>query len=198
MHLEAGFDWSVMCRLLVESRCGAVSVGRTYLFPPLSSGGALVVRPWLRFHIPLIEPDRRLSRIRLSDKTSRLHPRHVAPKCGQAYEPEVPVEVREWISPALASPDLVLDAQPPAQPQSGVVVDRSVRLVDGAYVEVVRPSAQRAVQLAHQLCGFLPCPRSVRQRMDLLDHTLDALLRWPITQARLAGSRRMFVRTCSP
>jgi hypothetical protein len=34
-------------------------------------------------------PDRRLSRIRLSDKTSRLHPRHVVPKPGQAYEPEV-------------------------------------------------------------------------------------------------------------
>src|SRR6202166_296894 len=42
-------------------------------FPPLSSGGALVVRPWLRFHIPLIEPDRRISRIRLSDKTPRLY-----------------------------------------------------------------------------------------------------------------------------
>src|ERR1700682_4233056 len=38
----------------VESRCDAVAVGRTYLFPPLSSGGALVVQPWLRFHIPLI------------------------------------------------------------------------------------------------------------------------------------------------
>src|SRR5712691_8291470 len=57
---------------MVESRCGAVSVGRTYLFPPLSSGGALVVQPWLRFHIPLIEPDVQISRIRLSDKTSRL------------------------------------------------------------------------------------------------------------------------------
>src|ERR1700736_259300 len=39
--------------------------------PPLSSGGALVVRPWLRFHTPLIEPDVRSYRIRLSDKTSR-------------------------------------------------------------------------------------------------------------------------------
>jgi hypothetical protein len=27
---------------------------------------------------------------RLSDKTSRLHPRHVVPKPAQAYEPEVP------------------------------------------------------------------------------------------------------------
>ena len=83
---------------------------RTYLLPPLSSGGALVVQPWLRFHIPLIEPDMRSYRIRLSDKTSRLHPRQVMPKRGQAYEPEVPVKVREWIGPALASPDLVLDA----------------------------------------------------------------------------------------
>ena len=53
--------------------------------------------------------DMQISRIRLSDKTSRLHPRHVVPKPAQAYEPEVPVEVREWISPALASPDLVLE-----------------------------------------------------------------------------------------
>ena len=30
------------------------------------------VRPWLRFHIPLIEPDMQISRIRLSDKTSPL------------------------------------------------------------------------------------------------------------------------------
>src|SRR6266851_8550335 len=55
----------------VESRCGAVALGRTYPLLPLSSGGALVVPPSLRFHIPLIQPDRRISRIRLSDKTSR-------------------------------------------------------------------------------------------------------------------------------
>src|SRR5262249_54302823 len=78
-----------------------------------------------------IDPDMQISRIRLSDKTSRLHPRHVVPKRSQADEPEVPVQVREWIGPALAAPDLVLDAQPPAQPHSGVVVDRSVRFGDG-------------------------------------------------------------------
>ena len=71
--------------------------------------------------------DMQISRIRLSDKTSRLHPRHVVPKPGEAYEPEVPVKVRKWISPAPASPGFVLDAQPPAQPHSGVVVDRPVR-----------------------------------------------------------------------
>src|SRR5580704_16384778 len=52
----------------------------------------------------------KISRIRLSDKTSRLHPRHVVPKPAQAHEPEVPVKVREWIfvtsAPAFAQDDL--------------------------------------------------------------------------------------------
>src|SRR5271157_708240 len=97
-----------------------------------------------------------ISRIRLSDKTSRLHPRHVVPKPGQAYETVVPIEVREWISPAPASPDLVLVAQPPAQPRCGVSVERPVCAGDSPYLEVVGPAAQRAIQLAHQLCGLLP------------------------------------------
>src|SRR3954471_22708539 len=90
------------------------------------SGGASVARPWLRFHIPLIEPDMRISRIRLSDKISRLRPRRAAPKSGQTDEPEVPVEVQEWISPASASPDLVFGPQPPAQPHCCIAVERAV------------------------------------------------------------------------
>ena len=62
------------------------------------------------------EPDRRIYRIRLSDKTSRLHPRRAASKLCQPHEPEMPVKVREWIAPALASSDFVLGSQPPAQP----------------------------------------------------------------------------------
>src|SRR5215813_8879442 len=96
------------------------------------------------------------SRIRLSDKTSRLRPRHVAPKRGQAYETEIPVEVREWIAPAPASPDLVLVAQPPTQPRCRVAVERSISAADRAHLEVVRPAAQRAAQRAHQLRGLLP------------------------------------------
>ena len=51
--------------------------------------------------------------IRLSDKTSHLHPRRAATKLCEAYEPEMPVKVREGIAPALASPDLVLEARCP-------------------------------------------------------------------------------------
>src|SRR6516162_6181741 len=39
-------------RHAVESECGAVAVGRTYLLPPLSSGGASLGRPWLPFPYP--------------------------------------------------------------------------------------------------------------------------------------------------
>jgi hypothetical protein len=93
----------------------------------------------------LIELDRQISRIQLSDKTSRLHPRQVVPKPAQAYEPKVPVKMREWIGPALATPGFVLELQPPAQPHRCVAVERPIRPADGAYLEVVRPSAQRAV-----------------------------------------------------
>ena len=37
--------YTVKVTRMVESRCGAVALGRAYLLPPLSSGGALVVQP---------------------------------------------------------------------------------------------------------------------------------------------------------
>jgi hypothetical protein len=76
--------------------------------------GSLGHAATLRFLSPLIEPDMQISPIRLSDKTSRLRPRLIVAKPAQTYEPEVPVKVREWIGPAPASPDFVLEPQPPA------------------------------------------------------------------------------------
>ncbi len=56
---------------------GGLRFSSAYLLPPLSVGGASIAGPSLRFHILLIEPDMRISRIRLSDKTSRLCTRKV-------------------------------------------------------------------------------------------------------------------------
>src|SRR6476660_9637516 len=105
-----------------------------------------------RFHTPLIEPDMQIYRIRLSDKTSRLHPRRAATKPCQPCEPEVPVKVREWIAPALASSDLVLGSEPPTQPHGCVVVERAIRFDGGANTEVISPSAKREAQLIHKPC----------------------------------------------
>ncbi len=79
------------------------------------------------FPHPLIEPDMRRYRIRLSDKTSRLRPRRAASKPSKAYEPEVAVPVLERIDSALAPSRLVFIPQPSAQPHRRVIVDRTVR-----------------------------------------------------------------------
>ena len=77
----------------VESRCGAVAVGSAYLFPPLSSGGASLAGPWLRFHIPLVALDVRISRIQRSDEVSCLRPRKVTRTHRQPLQPQDIVEV---------------------------------------------------------------------------------------------------------
>jgi hypothetical protein len=71
----------------------------------------------------------------------------------------VPVKVREWIAPALASPDPVLESEPPAQPLSRVVVERAICFAGGTDTEVIGPSAKRAVQHVDKLCGLLPVNR---------------------------------------
>src|SRR3981081_459927 len=69
---------------------------------------------------------------------------------------------------------------------------------DGEIEAAVRPSAQRAVQLVHQLCGILPCPRSDCQRVDVFHHALDTLLRWPVSQAPGRFSLNTSARTNTP
>ena len=51
----------------VEMWRGGLSAA--YPLPTLSSVGASLAAPCFRFHIPLIEPDRQIYRIRLSEKT---------------------------------------------------------------------------------------------------------------------------------
>jgi hypothetical protein len=51
------------------SRGVARWLGGAYRLPTLSSVGASLAPPCFRFHTPLIEPDVRICRIRLSEKT---------------------------------------------------------------------------------------------------------------------------------
>src|SRR5271169_6132695 len=61
-------------------------VGAAYLLPALSLAGASLASPCFRFHIPLIEPDVRISRVRLSEKGSRCRPREIARPLAKADE----------------------------------------------------------------------------------------------------------------
>ena len=54
-----------------------------YRLPTLSSVGASLAPPCVRFHTPLIEPDLRNDRIRLSEKVSRGRPRKTVGPFGE-------------------------------------------------------------------------------------------------------------------
>ena len=78
-------------------------VGRAY---PLA--GSFVCRcltssTVLRFQVPLIEPDRRITRIRLSDKTSYLRPQRAMPLHLQLCQAQLLVQV--LIGKTLVNPD---------------------------------------------------------------------------------------------
>ena len=68
-------------------------LGLAYLLPALSSAGASIASTMLRFHSPLIEPDGRISRIRLSDKDSCLRPREAPRPATQADQAQLLVQV---------------------------------------------------------------------------------------------------------
>jgi len=63
-----------------------------------------------RFHTPLIEPDMRLSRIRLSDKRSCLRPRQVTPQPRQPNQFQDLIEILVWVAMIPLALDPVLFA----------------------------------------------------------------------------------------
>jgi hypothetical protein len=68
-------------------------VGLAYLFPALSSAGASLARPCSVSTLPLIKPDVRISRIRISDKDSCFRPRNVAVAQAELDEAQFLVKV---------------------------------------------------------------------------------------------------------
>ena len=74
----------------------------------------LISHAMLRFHIPLIELDRRISRIQLSDKTSCLRPRKARCQLRQLYQSQSLVEVGGRVAFEPCTADLMLYAEPPA------------------------------------------------------------------------------------
>ena len=63
-------------------------VGRAWRLAGAFARRGLTSPPVLRFHVPLIEPDVRISRIRLSDKASCVRTRAAARKRRESHQPE--------------------------------------------------------------------------------------------------------------
>src|ERR1700733_1591304 len=103
----------------------------------------------LRFQSPLIEPDMRISRIRLSDKTSCVRPRKGLGMGSKPHEPQLSIEVLVREAGEAVTPNLVLMAQPPAQPTDRVAIQRSIAVAHGTQAEVSRPALQQPVESLH-------------------------------------------------
>jgi len=120
-----------------------------------------------RFHIPLVEPDMHISRIRLSLKTSRFRPRKTVRPLGQADEPKRRVQGRFRIFPGGPPCYLVFGAQPLTQPLAGVSIHCPIGFA-------VRPT----IAPLHTL----QCPRT-------FDCLLPPLHRWPCSFGRQRSKR---------
>ncbi len=72
------------------------------------------------FHTPLIKPDVRISRIRLSDKDSRFRPRKVARTPTEPDQAQLLVQVGEGEACRPPSLYFVLSAQPRTEPLADV------------------------------------------------------------------------------
>ena len=105
-------------------------VGAAYLLPALSLAGASLASPCFRFHIPLIEPDRPISGIRLSEKVSRCRPREIPRPLGKADKAPHFVQrcLRRPLDPR--PHPVVLGTQPLTQPFAGVTFHRLIGLAD--------------------------------------------------------------------
>jgi len=75
-----------------------------------------------RFHIPLIEPDVRFSRIRLSEKASRFRPRKAARSLSEPNQTKPIMKTRYREIPDGCLRWFVFGAQPLAQPSTGVLI----------------------------------------------------------------------------
>ena len=105
-------------------------VGAAYLLPALSLAGASLASPCFRFHIPLIEPDRPISGIRLSEKVSRWRPREIARPPGKTDKSKHCMQ-SGFRKPRGPRPfHFVLGTQPLTQPLASVRVHRPVGLAD--------------------------------------------------------------------
>ncbi len=121
----------------------------------------------LRFHSPLIEPDRPFSGIRLSDKISRFRPREGPREVAQADQAQHLVQVLIGESCRPPTLQLVLPPKPLTEPVPRVAVDGSIRGTDGAEAEVVRPSQKHPVQSRHSVFDVRPGPSPAGLIADL-------------------------------
>jgi hypothetical protein len=118
-----------------------VAVGQVFTWPPQPG------LTWFWLFFPLIELDRRFSRIQLSEKVSRSGPRKADGASVKTNQPKLVVQELVGVSLRTCSLPFMFGAQPLAKPAASVSVHYAIGLPDRAQAEVVGPSDQLPVEL---------------------------------------------------
>ena len=128
-RVEARRAYPQVVSTIVESRCGAVAA-----------------RLPLRFHTPLIEPDGRISRIRLSDQESRVRPRKALRLGTKLDQSQLLVKVLVSEAERPTRIHFVLSTEPLAKPIPNMIIQCPVRGRHRTEAEVAGPTRQQTVQ----------------------------------------------------
>ena len=96
-------------------------VGAAYPFTGPFVCRCLTSRTLLRFHIPLIEPDMQISRIRLPEEVSRFRTRKAASPASKPNQPKRGVQAFGRKSPEAGPCHFVFNAQPLTKPLAGML-----------------------------------------------------------------------------
>src|SRR5277367_6958062 len=104
---------------------------------------------------------------------------------------QLPVQVRIIEAGVTAPTYLMLVAQPPTEPATGVSLHHLVGMHYRAHAEVVGPAPQLAVERGHHHTHVLPCRASVCDSADRFAQANDPLLRRLGAQVRPARSPRI-------
>src|SRR5208283_1720824 len=151
----------------------------------------LVPYAMLRFHLPLIEPDVQISRIRLSDKNSRVRRQQTALLRTQLNQAQRVVQDLVRKTAICPGSNLVLVTQPPTQPTTHVLLHHFVDSDHGPQTEVVSPTIQLLVEYPDFLHG-IPLARSpIRYFANLTAQLPDLFQRGSWSQVGLARLNRI-------
>ena len=110
---------------------------------------------WSCFLFPLIEPDWRFSRIRLSEKGSRFCPRKADGSSIETNQPKLVVQELVGVPLGTCSLPFMFGAQPLAKPAASVSFHCAIGFADRSQAEVVGPSDHLPVELCDDLLESL-------------------------------------------
>src|SRR5436190_7726654 len=101
-------------------------------------------------YLPLIEPDGRISRIRLSDQKPHLRPQRETADSPDQFDQTKPfMELHVRVTLAVTRRFSMFPPQPPAEPSAGVLLHHLPGCRDVAETEVVGPAQQHRVEPVH-------------------------------------------------